>query len=348
MQETYKTKYFKTSFGDIPAYTFSMRISDLLHIHYVAVRGVDDEEGAVQRILNKRRIKSIKEFVLDGNMFFNSFILNWTDDNFSPKRRDQNIEIPLAPASAQVIDGQHRLAGLEEAMKEDDTIGNQEVIVTLSEHLTTAQAAKIFLNINTEQRPVPKSLIYDLFGEAIDNANHVIIRATDIAKDLNEDPESPLYKIIKMPGTPRGSGSIELSTFVSAFKPHLGRDGVFFTVNLPSFKHQSNVISNFFQAIKEYYQHDKIWNSKTHNPFLKAAGFNGAVDYLVGTLVLKCAEKKSFSVVTMKDILGLARDDLLKWDDMKGFDGKTARKRVKEYLESSLINSLPSHNEYEF
>lgn len=180
MQEMYKTKYFKTSFGDIPAYTFSMRVRDILHIHYVAVRGVDDEEGAVQRILNKRRIKSIKDYILDGHMFFNSFILNWTDDNFSPRRRGQDIEIPLVPASAQVIDGQHRLAGLEEAMNDDNAIGNQEVIVTLSEHLSTPQAAKIFLNINTEQRPVPKSLIYDLFGEAIDNANHVVIRATDI------------------------------------------------------------------------------------------------------------------------------------------------------------------------
>ena len=348
MHETYKTKYFKTSFGEIPAFTFSMRVRDLLHIHYVAVRGVDNEEGAVQRILNKRRIKSIKEYILDGNMFFNSFILNWTDENYSPKRQGQNIEIPLTPAGAQVIDGQHRLAGLEEAMKEDEAIGNQEVIVTLSEQLTTPQAAKIFLNINTEQRPVPKSLIYDLFGEAVDNANHVIIRATDIAQDLNDDPESPLYKVIKMPGAPRGSGSIELSTFVSAFKTHLGRDGVFFTVNLPSFKHQRSVINNYFQAIKEYYQHDKVWTSKAKNPFMKAAGFNGAIDYLTGTLILKCAEKKSFSIMTIKGILALSEEELLTWEDMKGLDGKTARKKVKEYLESSLINSLPSHSEYEF
>ena len=208
MAEPYKTKYFKTSFGEIPAYTFSMGVRDLLEIHYVAVRGVDEEEGAVQRILNKRRIKSITDFILDGNMFFNSFILNWTDTNFSPKRVGQTIEIPLVPASAQVIDGQHRLAGLEEAMRESEAIGDQEVIVTLSEHLSTPQAAKILLNINTEQRPVPKSLIYDLFGEAVDNSNHVVIRATDIAKDLNDDPESPLYKIIKMPGAPRGSGRL--------------------------------------------------------------------------------------------------------------------------------------------
>ncbi|WP_083861839.1 DGQHR domain-containing protein [Halomonas sp. KM-1] len=348
MQDTYKTEYFETSFGEIPAFTFSMKVRDLLHIHYVAVRGKDDEEGAVQRILNKRRIKDIKNYVLDGNMFFNSFILNWTDDNFSPNRQEQNIEIPLVPAGAQVIDGQHRLAGLEEAMKEEDEIGDQEVIVTLSEHLTTPQAAKIFLNINTEQKPVPKSLIYDLFGEAIDDAEHVVIRATDIAKELNDDPESPLYKSIKLPGAPRGSGSIELSTFVSSFKQHLGRDGVFYTVNLPSFKHQKTVIENFFSVMKDFYQHEKIWTSKSKNPFLKAAGFNGAVDYLTGTLMLKCAERKSFTVETMKKIIDLPYDNLLAWDEMKGLDGKTARKKVKEYLDSSVINSLPSHDEYEF
>ncbi|MCU7928765.1 MAG: DGQHR domain-containing protein [Candidatus Thiodiazotropha sp. (ex Dulcina madagascariensis)] len=348
MTDTYKTKYFKTSFGDIPAFTFSIRVKDLLLIHYVAVRGVDDEQGAVQRILNKRRIKNIRDYVLDGNMFFNSFILNWTDDNYSPKQRGQTIEIPLVPSSAQVIDGQHRLAGLEEAMKENEDIGEQEVIVTLSKHLTTPQAAKIFLNINTEQRPVPKSLIYDLFGEAIDNADHVILRATDIAKELNDDPGSPLYKILKMPGAPRGSGNIELSTFVSAFKPHLGHDGIFFTVNLHSFKHQRNVIANYFGAIKEIYLYEKIWHSKTRNPFMKAAGFNGAVDYLTETLMVKCAEQKSFSVTTIKSVLDLSKDDLLTWEDMKGFDGKTARKKVKEYLGASIINSLPDQSEYEF
>jgi len=348
MSEAYKAKYFATSFGDIPAYTFSMKVSDLLQIYYVAVRGVDNEAGAVQRILNQRRIKSIKDYILDGNMFFNSFILNWTDENFSPSRTGETIEVPLIPSSAQVIDGQHRLAGLEEANKELDSVGRQEVIVTLSEHLSTAQAAKIFLNINTEQRPVPKSLIYDLFGEAVDSSSHIIVRATDIAKDLNDDPESPLYKVIKMPGAPRGSGSIELSTFVAAFKPHLAVDGAFRSVNLPSFKHQRSVIANFFAAIKDYYQHDKIWSSKIKNPFLKAAGFNGAVDYLTGTLILKCAERQSFSVETMKSIIRLSDDALLTWEDMKGFDGKTARKKVKDYLESSLLNSLPSYGEYEF
>jgi len=348
MTQHYKTKYFKTSFGDIPAFTFSIKVKDLILIHYVAVRGVDDEQGAVQRILNKRRITNIKNYILDGNLFFNSFILNWTDENYSPKTANQMINIPLVTASAQVIDGQHRIAGLEEAIKENDAIGDQEVIVTLCKHLETSQAAKIFLNINTEQKPVPRSLIYDLFGEVVDDKNHAIIRASDIAKEMNEDSDSPLYKLIKFPGSPRGVGSIELSSFVTAMKPFLGPDGVFSTVNINSFKHQRDVVINFFSVIKDYYVKDKIWNSKTKNPFIKAAGFNGAMDYLAGTLVLKCAEKKSFSKSSMKEILGLSHDDLLIWDDMKGLDGKTSRKKVKEYLEASLINSLPDQSEYEF
>lgn len=69
----------RDSFGDIPAFTFSMKVKELIPMYYVAVRGRDNEEGAVQRVLNSRRITSIKKYVLDGNIFFSSFILNWTN-----------------------------------------------------------------------------------------------------------------------------------------------------------------------------------------------------------------------------------------------------------------------------
>jgi DGQHR domain-containing protein len=200
------TPYFATRFGDIPAYTFSMPVKDLVYVHYVAVRGIDEEEGAVQRVLSKARIGKIRNYILDGNIFFNSFILNWTDRTYPILLEKGVISIPLVPASAQVIDGQHRITGLDEAMKEDREVGEQQVIVTLCQNLTTQQAAGIFLNINTEQRPVPKSLIFDLFGEVEGDPAHAINRATDIAESLNEDPASPLYKLIKFPGSPRGVG----------------------------------------------------------------------------------------------------------------------------------------------
>lgn len=345
---TYETACLETRFGEVPAFTFSMKVRDLVHIYYVAVRGVDEEEGAVQRILSKARINKIKSYILDGNTFFNSFIVNWTDDAYEVKFEAGKIYIPLVPASAQVIDGQHRLTGLEEAMRDDPRVGDRDIIVTMCKKLTTPQAAGIFLNINTEQRPVPKSLIFDLFGEVDGNPAHAINRATDIAEALNEDPSSALYKLIKFPGSPRGAGRIELSTFVTALKKHLEKDGEFYRVKLKSLDVQKAAFGNFFGAIKSFYEKDKIWQSQSGNPFFRAAGFNGAVDFLCDKLLLKAAERKSFSVETMRNILRLDDRDLLTWDDLQGTDGKTARKKVNEYLSASLTGSLADQDEYEF
>ena len=325
-----------------------MKVRDLIQIYYVAARAVNDEEGAVQRILSKARISKIRDYILDGNTFFNSFILNWTDSNYKVKISNNSIEIPLVPSSAQVIDGQHRLTGLDEAMKEDQKVGDRDIIVTMCQNLTTKQAASIFLNINTEQRPVPRSLIFDLFGEVDSNPAHAINRATDIAEALNDDSGSPLYKLIKFPGAPRGSGRIELSTFVTAIKPHLEKDGEFYRVKLRSLDAQKAAVANFFTAIKSFYETDKIWQTQSNNPFFKAAGFNGAIDFLCDKLLLKAAEKKSFKVETMKSILNLDKRDLLTWDDLQGTDGKTARKKVAEYLSASLTDSLADQDEYEF
>ncbi|MBO1927197.1 DGQHR domain-containing protein [Thiomicrorhabdus sp. 6S2-11] len=343
-----KFQYLEARFGDTPTFTFTMKVKDLMSIYYVAVRGIDKVDGAVQRVLNKRRISDIKEFILGGHTFFNSFILNWTDENYAPTFNDGLIELPIMNSSAQVIDGQHRIAGFEAAMEDDESVGERDIIITLCMNLSTQKAAEIFLNINTEQKPVPKSLMYDLFGEVIDDESHAVNRSTDIARHLNDDPESPLYKLIKFPGSPRGVGSIELSTFVSSIKEHLKPGGTFGVYKLTTLDHQRVVITNFFKSVKSFYSEQKLWTSKTKNPFLKAAGFNGAIDFLTGSLIQRCAEKGSFSVDTMNKVISFESEDILTWDDLKGLDGKTSRKKVKDALEANLLKSLPAQDQYEF
>lgn len=77
-------KAIKTKFGNIEFLTLAMKVKTVLQLSYIAVRGKDDEEGAIQRVLSKQRIKSIKEFVLSGNIFMNTFILNWTHNRSQP------------------------------------------------------------------------------------------------------------------------------------------------------------------------------------------------------------------------------------------------------------------------
>jgi DGQHR domain-containing protein len=344
----YKTKTLRTKFGNLTVYNLTMKVKDVLHISYVAVRGKDDEEGAVQRLLNRKRIQSIKSFILEGNMFFNTFILNWTNTDLLPKYGDDLMEIPIIPSAAQIIDGQHRLEGLKEAIKDDDKIGEQEILVSLCLGLSTKEAALIFVNINSEQKPVPKSLIYDLFGEIDDNQDHAINRANDIAEELNENLESPFYGAIKFPGTPRGVGIVDLSAIVNSLKKHLEPTGIFANYNLTNLQNQKLVILNYFTAIKYYYDRANFWDDKAKNPFLSNAGFIGAIEHLITRLLAKCAEKKSFKVEDFRSLLDLPKDDLLQRSDLKGLGGTAQRKVITDFLEKNLLKSLPEQDEYKF
>ncbi len=343
-----KHKAIKTKFGEIEFITLAMKVKTVLNIYYVAVRGKDEEEGAIQRVLNKHRIKSIKDFVLAGNMFMNTFILNWTHSKSKPIYRNGLVSIPHRIAAAQVIDGQHRLAGLEEAVTENPDIGEQSILVSITIGLSTKNAAAIFLNINSEQKPVPRSLIYDLFGEVEDNLDHIINRANDIAVELNENEDSPYYGAIKYPGKPRGVGIIDLASVIGSLKKHLESGGIFAQRNLTKLQNQRTVILNYFTALKYYYDRDGIWNDKTKNPFLTSAGFYGAIEALANTFIPYCVQQKSFKISTFKKLLQLNQDSLLTREEVKQIEGRTRRKYIKEYLESNLLKSLPAQDDYEF
>lgn len=347
-----KKKYpcIVTKFQGINVATFAMKVKDAVFIHYVAARGISEEEGAVQRLLVTRRVNAIRDFVRHGNGFFNTFILNWTNEDFKPDivKSTREVTLPIVSRAAQVIDGQHRLAGLERAMEDDPTIGEREILVSLTVDLKTSEAAEIFLNINTEQKPVPKSLIYDLFGETEADPNHLINRANDIAVELNENQSSPYYGLIKFPGSPKGSGAIDLSTVVSSLKMHLAQGGIFSNVNLNSLKYQKSALLNFFTSIKSFYDNQGLWEHKGKNPFLRAAGFTGAIDFLADTLLTKCAEARAFSVEKMNEFMRLDKSGILLMDDIRQLDGKTARRTIRDHLGEYLRDQTPSQDQYEF
>lgn len=343
-------KYITTRFFEHDIYTFPMKVGDLLQIQYVAPRGVSTEQGAVQRILNKKRISQIKDFILAGNSFVNTFILNWTDTENLPKIKKETLNIPLQGRRAQILDGQHRVAGLQEAVNVKPEISETEVLVSLCIGLKTQDAAKIFLNINSEQKPVPKSLIYDLFGEAVDDREQAINRVTDIISFLNNNEESPYFQFVKYPGSPRTSGMIDLAIMVNAMKSYFEKDGAFDRLKLTEIETQQKIIINFYSVIKETYNKtNKIWDKKIENPFLKAAGFSGAFDFLIETLIPRCQADKSFSIDHMTTLMKLDSDDLITVTDIKSLDGKTAKKKIKSFFNDNFLQDvLSSSDEYEF
>lgn len=346
MEKIVIDKYISIELANIPIKMFFMKVKDLLPVYYVAVRGRDNIQGAVQRVLNKRRINSIKEFVLEGNSFFNLFILNWADNNYDIIEENTRIILPQIPASVQVIDGQHRLEGLKQAYEEDTKVGEQFIPVLLTQHLTTQEAAHIFLNINTEQKPAPNSLVYDLFGE-IKDKNYYIVRATDITYRLHEDPESPYYQSIKMPGSRQGVGKVDLSTMVNALKQFTKENGVFDTYNLRDFEAQYRIIFNFFSVLQMHYEKEKNW-LKTCNPFMANSGAYAGIEFMCKELIVKCVEKKSFEQSVIDELLQLNKVGLIYKDELKNKQGKEQRSIIYDYLKTALLKDVPKQDEYKF
>lgn len=299
----------------------------LVAISYAAVRRKDEEEGAVQRILNTSRISGIKQFALERGDFPASIVLNWVGDELSVTGNE--VEIPEIERSAQIIDGQHRVAGLREAILAKPEVGDQPIPVAIYHKLDTAQSAKIFLSINTEQRPVPKSLVFDLYGIANDDLmDPSAIRAHDIVSYLNEAGQ-PYEGLIKFPNSPRQRGGIALSTAVSAVKPLIESKGPFDQIGIGSLEQQRAVFNNYFGALEEKYE--GRWSDRD-NAFIYASGFTGAIDFMRAKLIDYCRMVGSFEKRTIYEAIQMDVSSRILQEEVKGLGGADASNRVRERL----------------
>ena len=333
--------------GDIEATAFMMDVSSLLEIQYIARRGTSNEPGAVQRVLNPIRVNAIYEYVMLGNIFYTPFILNWTNEGNKIAVQNNKITIDIEANSAQVLDGQHRIAGLDKAIKTKPEIGEKKILVIMTQHLSTENAAKVFLNINTEQKPVQKSLIYDLFGIVNkDDVEMPLVRAKDIAVRLNENEDSPYSGYIKFPGNKRGTIGIELSAVVNSLSSLVGSEGFLSRYNINSLEKQSSIFQNYFSAIKSYYEEENLWDNSRINPFLTSAGFYGAIEAFK-LVFQKCLSVKDFSKDSFRSNMRIT--SLLQRSDLKSLDGKEQRKVVNDFLQNAIIASdIQTEDGYKF
>lgn len=303
----------------------------LTRISYAAVRRKDEEPGAVQRVLNGARISGIKDFALRMGDFPASIVLNW---NSAPLVvNGGNIEVPDQPKLAQIIDGQHRVAGLKSAIEDDPSVANYEIPVAIYEGLDTSNSARIFISINTEQRPAPKSLVFDLYGvTSADLMDPSAIRSSDIVGHLSSEGQ-PYFSWIKLPNQDRQRGGVSLSTAVSAIKPIVDAKGILEQVGITELEVQKAIFSNYFNAIRSSY--GKLWDDRT-NAFIYASGFIGAIEFFRSHLFDYCKGRGSFEISTISEALNLSETGRIMQEDVKGLGGTEAANAVRDRLVSAF------------
>jgi len=191
--------------GKLTSYTFSVRPDYLLKIAYIAHRakGKPFDVDAYQRMISKSRLKAIREFISDDGVFPTNIVLNIEEPRHI--RFDQTSQLgddggptlgwlTLAPVygAAWVIDGQHRLFGYSGHPRASTSYLN----VLAFEGLSASRQTELFVEINSEQRRVKRSLLVELDAtlkwddEDEDKRIHAVISKAGMA--LDNIPESPL------------------------------------------------------------------------------------------------------------------------------------------------------------
>lgn len=120
-------------------------------------------EYRMQRALKKNRIPEIARYILDNDDYvFSSITVSVDTENlkFTPSDIDQNIGILELPGEAEwvVNDGQHRVAGIAEAISKKSEIANDtlSVVILLASGLERNQ--QVFSDLNRTVQKTSKSL----------------------------------------------------------------------------------------------------------------------------------------------------------------------------------------------
>ncbi len=194
----------KGRLGGKTFYSFVTTPAHLLKIAFVNHRTLDDPEGhpTYQRLIQKNRLKQIGDFIEQGGYFANNLLINFVKPpRFDILQKDLvtdahfgHLYLPDTYKSAWVIDGQHRLYGYANlpARYMDD-----KLMVVAFEGLKKSEEAGLFVTINHEQRPVPKTLLDDLEGQlkwgSEDPVERIGAIAARLIQQLSRDLGSVFY-----------------------------------------------------------------------------------------------------------------------------------------------------------
>jgi DGQHR domain-containing protein len=139
-----------------------------------------------------------------------------------------SIYIPKTEKICLIVDGQHRFYGLKKFYDETKDeikkkkILNFQFIATILLGYDSYQVAEVFANVNFNQKPVNKSLYYDIFGSSAKEKNEIQL-AHFLALHMQNNEESPLKGMIKLLG--KGYGLFSQAFFVEKLLMHF-KNGV--------------------------------------------------------------------------------------------------------------------------
>lgn len=187
-------------------YSFSIEPERLLKIGYVLHRNEANKNmmPTYQRIIKKKRLTDVQKFINSGGYFPNSLIIS-IDTGGKGLQFDMSstkvdgalsrlgvLHLPKKYRSAYIIDGQHRLYGYSDS----EYAATNSVPVVAFVDLDRQEQIKLFMDINENQKAVPKTLRVtlnaDMLWDSSDYNERRQALRSKIAQMFGEEDTSPL------------------------------------------------------------------------------------------------------------------------------------------------------------
>jgi len=194
-------------------FTLTMPSNVLAKTCFVTTRDEDPRDG-FQRVLDEKRAQEIADYIDTGfGTIPSSIVLSAQPDaQLTVIGKGKTIEFKRTKKAFLVLDGQHRVFGFSLAHT------SLRVPVVVYNELSRKDESRLFIDINTKQRPVSNELLLDIkkLAEYESDDEKLIGEVFDL---FTTRTESPLLGL--MSPAERKKGAISRVTFNAALRPLL-------------------------------------------------------------------------------------------------------------------------------
>lgn len=309
--------------GSLKLYSTSMKVADLIRPNFYTINTLDPADGGpgYQRILNEGRARRLAEYLLDGQIegdaFLPTSIFLATSKDIPFDDTNNTITFDVAQVGPfNVVDGQHRIAGLVKAAERNPDLLQFEIPVNIAVGLDDVSQMCHFLIVNTTQRSVDKAVEQQIVArltamielEEMPTIPRWIRRQVEKGEDaralvvttyLNNDANSPWRGKIKMANQEDATGTtISQKSFVNSLKKYI------FSSNNPLSNpnwdtKRPQILANYWKAVIELLVDPE---SPKPSVIFKTTGVD-LFHIVSATVFLHLANLKDFKKETTKEIL---------------------------------------------
>lgn len=260
--------------GQLKLYATSLPVRDLRRPGFYAIEKLDPDGAGpgYQRLLNEGRAKRLAEYLVDGHeegdAFLPTSIFLATDKHIAFDDATNTISFNISEIGAfNVVDGQHRIAGLVRAAEKNSDLLSFEVPVNIAVGLDDISQMCHFLIVNTTQRSVDRAIEQQIVArltrmvslektptiprwirKQVERGEDA--RAIDIASYLNSEPTSVWCGKIRMANDDSDGATINQKSFINSLKKYV------FSANNPisasAFEaNRRQILMNYWNAVVE-------------------------------------------------------------------------------------------------